>query len=247
MKRLGINVLIMSIFLFVSLAEAMEKNKEICFLSDKRYDLKRYQKIKERKELTAIKKIFPGTEVNNFDILLTQKQDVLNKYKRLYIASAYTLFSLKQLAGLENFIKNGGLVISSSGLNLIDKNMNFKYDKGDKSLRKQGGIAGIIRFATVKIENIKINITCPLTKGMEEGKIVAVNWMGGRVHNVNAEVLVCGDAVYQSKQKLKDMPIVTYKKIGKGAIIFLNVLGDNKIFLKNSLSPLALEWLVDCE
>lgn len=46
---------------------------------------------------------------------------------------------------------------------------------------------------------------------------------------------------------MKNMPLVTYKKISKGAVIFMAAFGENQIFLKNSVSSLTLDWLVDSE
>ena len=239
-------LIILSIF-SVTCIQAAERKKEICFLSDKRFKLKSYQEKYKNKQFATIKRIFPAVEKNNFDILLPKNTEKINKFKRIYISNAYSLFSQSHLTGIKDFAKNGGLVISSSGLCIVDKNGDFEYNKGDLLLRRKGGIAGVIKFSSVKIENIKIEASCPLTKGMEEGKIIKVNWNSGRTHNVSAEIIVSGDALYKNKWKFKNIPIVTYKKIDKGAIIFLNVVGNRQIFLKNSITPLTLDWLVDSE
>lgn len=240
-------LLIILSILSITYIQAEERNEEICFLSDKRFKLKSYQKRFENRQFATIKKIFPSVAKDDFDILLSENADKINKFKRIYISNAYSLFSQSHLAGIKKFAKDGGLVISSSGLCIVDKNGDFIYNKGDLLLRRKGSIAGVIKFSSVKIKNIKIKASCPISKGMEEGEIIKVNWNSGRTHNVSAEIIVSGDALYKNKWKFKNIPIVTYKKIDKGAIIFLNVVGNRQVFLKNSIAPLTLDWLVDSE
>jgi hypothetical protein len=241
MKKIAIVI----IFSLLTHTYAADRTKELCFLSETRFKLASFQKNLEKKQFSIIKTIFPSSERKDFDILLTQNKEKLNSFKRLYISDAYILFSQAHLDGIESFVKNGGLVVTLSGLCIIDKNEDFKYNKGDILLRKKGGIAGVIKFSGVKVKAIKTEVLCPLTKGLEEGKIIKTNFAAGRVHNVSAEVIVSAKATYGQKSIFKNMPIVTYKKMSKGAIIFLDTSGPKQIFLNNALTPLTLEWLIE--
>jgi hypothetical protein len=238
-------VAILIIFSLITHSYAANRTKELCFLSDRRFKLVSFQKNLEKKQFSIIKTILPTTEKKDFDILLPQNKEKLNNFKRLYISDAYILFSQAHLDGIESFTKNGGLVVTLSGLCIIDKNEDFKYNKGDILLRKKGGIAGVIKFSGAKVSAIKPEVSCPLTKGLEEGKIIKINFVAGRVHNVSAEVIVSAKATYRQKSIFKNMPIVTYKKMNKGAIIFLDTPGPKQIFLNNALAPLTLEWLIE--
>lgn len=227
---------------FVSIAESWER--EICFLSDDRYVKKNYQKRYERTEYKTLKTIYPKIEIVSFDTLIPENLSTLCVFKRLYISSAYPLFTKPHLEGLKAYAEAGGLIVTSSGLCVVDKNENFEHDEQDQLLRRKGSLAGVVKFSSAKIESFTVELASPLTRGLEEGKSVAVSWNTGRTINVSAEVLVHGAALYEQRVTLRKMPVVTYRKLGDGALIFLDALGEENIFLKNAVSELTLEWLV---
>lgn len=164
-------LLIVLSILSITCIQAAERSKEMCFLSDKRFNLKSYQKKFKNRQFAIIIKILPSVEKNDFDILLAENTDKLNSFKRIYISNAYPLFSQSHLAGIKKFAKNGGLVISSSGMCLLDKNGDFKFNKGDLLLRRKGSIAGIIKFASVVGDTIKVEVSCPLRKVLKKEKL----------------------------------------------------------------------------
>ena len=176
-------------------------------------------------------------------------KDELSKYRRIYIPDAYILFSREEYKGMAEYVKNGGLLITSSPLFAIDANADGNYDKEEmikeKLNRKNPGwpLHGVHAHSTAAIKMIKILFDCPLTRGFPPDLVFEEKGFMRCTKNKSAEMVVSADAVYKDKENLDNIPLLSYKKSGKGAFIYIAYEGNRKLFL-NCFSNEVLDWLV---
>lgn len=208
---------------------------------------------KDRKKIDKSIKEIEGTglKTEKFKTVLfneDMKQE-LSRYKRIYIPDSYPLFTREAYQGMAEYVRNGGLLITSSPLVAVDANGNGAYDKEEMAKEKinkknpEWPLHGVYAHSTAAIKTIKILFDCPLTRGFHAGTSFEEKGFMRCTKNKSAEMVVSADVVYKDKENLDNTPLLSYKKSGKGAFIYIAYEGNKKLFL-NCFSNEVLDWLV---
>ncbi|MFA6717274.1 MAG: hypothetical protein WC082_15880 [Victivallales bacterium] len=176
-------------------------------------------------------------------------------YKRIYISLFSNLFTPEEYKWLAEYVKNGGLLICASPLSATDLNADGIYDKAerakDRARRKNGDwpVHGIQAHSTVSLKTIKVISVCPLTQGFAQGVFPVKKGFMRNTRNGNATVVAEAEAVSRNNRKLNNAVLVSYRKLGKGACIYIAAspfssgVEGVKLF-KNCFSAQVFEWLV---
>jgi len=150
---------------------------------------------------------------------------------------------------MAEYVIGGGLIITSSPCFAVDTNENGTYDKEEmiKGKRKRKSYDwpqnGVFAHSATSIKTIKILFECPLTRGFSQGAVIDENGIMPWTKNKSAEVVVTADTIYKDKEDLYNLPLLTYKKSGKGAYIYIAYEENEKLFL-NCFSNETFEWLI---
>lgn len=191
-----------------------------------------------------------GLEPQKIDtsIFLDANKTKRDQYKRILVLFYY-IFTPEMYAGMEDYVKNGGLIITNSTMAYTDMNDNYVYDKDtDKTIKKR--IHGIYAFANVKLKDIAVKLECPLTKGFENGKVYESSSMMSETKESGATVVVTATAfrTWGSKKSqetpLPPIPVLAFLHIKNGAFIYLGI-PDNEMLFKNCFSNEVLNWLTN--
>jgi len=241
---------LMLTMLFVSLSLNAEDKKEnarkidVGVLADPKFKMDWYLK---RSEQYLAKLLAAGmsAEKVNADIFLSQNKDKREQYKRIAIFYYY-LFSPEMYSGMEDYVKNGGLLITNSYMNSLDMNGNYVYDKNiDKEIDGATRLHGIDSYAAVQLQDITPKIECPLTKGLEKGQAIKCPCAMSETKGAGATVVITGTAFRRNGQiPIKEMPVIAFKQMGNGSIIYLGP-PDQEALFKNCFSNEVLEWLTN--
>ena len=177
-----------------------------------------------------------------------------NQYKRIFIPGMSTCFTLEMYAGMVDYVKSGGLLITNTLLMHADLNGNFAFDSQDKldnfPVSRLMGVEGRMSGKIKQITPLK---TCPVTDGMDVNlKIPLTIAQSGRLvtRNLSATVLIMSNTSGKTGD-YTHMPYATFFHIGYGATIFINgnfnarTLKDPVAakLLMNIMSPKTLGWL----
>lgn len=243
-------LLLLCLLLSVSLfAVAEEKKIEAGILYDE--SMASFTKAKKKLDdiITRLEQRGLKAEKVNISIFYPENRNMIFRYSRIYIHSSYVLFTPQVYQGMAEYAFNGGLLITSSPCFAVDTNENGTYDKDEfiKGKKKRKSYDwpqnGIFAHSSTVIKNIKILFDCPLTRGFEEGSVLEEKGTMPFTRNKSAEVVVSANTIYKGKEELYDLPMLTYKKSGKGAFIYIGYEGNEKLFL-NCFSNETLDWLV---
>lgn len=222
------------------------KSIDVGLIVDKKFQAK-YYVINNEEIMVKLQASGLKAEIVDSDILLKSGKEQRARYKRLAVFY-YFLFNAEALAGIDDYVKGGGLLVTNSHFAFLDVNSNhICEDEIDKRLEPQDIPHGIFGHSSVQLQNIESLIDCPLTKGLQKGVAVPCNLITCESQNVSATVAVDATAVRQGDQsQIKQMPVVAYRNVGNGAFVYLGIPGDNTL-LKNSFSPETLAWLTSGE
>ncbi|MCX6909927.1 MAG: hypothetical protein NTY01_18055 [Verrucomicrobia bacterium] len=190
-------------------------------------------------------------ETVDADIFLPQNRATRNRYKRLFIPGGSDWFTQAAYEGMAEYVRDGGLLITCSGLLLLDANANRRADEGEGITEfSKNGFLGVRAHAGATMRRLKVLQSCPLTAGLAtDGWITLETPLSGRdTLNRSAEVVIISDRTKRD-QPDGEQPFLTYKHTGRGACIYLvgqTSATPDKTFvllLKNICSPATLDWL----
>jgi hypothetical protein len=196
--------------------------------------------------LKAVQQTSLKPETVDVDIFLPQNRDARNRYKRLFIPAGAEWFTKAMYEGMGEFVRDGGLLITNSGLYLLDTNANYRADHPTViSDLARDTFLGVRAHASATIRRLKVQQSCPLTAGVPAGDWIPLDpATGGRdTLNRSAEVVFISDC------PKGEQPFITVKHSGRGACIYLvgqvGKTPDKTLvqILKNVCSPATLEWL----
>ena len=255
------------VILFVSLVfignGLAGRDKEVGVVEYKKFKWKNanyYYKTYTKPLFNTIKDLGFSPEWVSMDIFLPENKTKRDRYKRIVVSAAGLWFTPEMYEGITDYVKSGGLLITNSSLFLVDADRNYRLDEGDTQIKNGFRTVGVYGTASVFMTKIKVEVACPLTKGIPAERWIELEEkLPGRVTtNRSAVVLLIakrwsdkwGKSNYKGWKPPKgNQPFLTFKHSGKGACIYIvPVLGPAKakylsIILKNSLSKKTLEWL----
>jgi len=201
--------------------------------------------------LKAIQQAGLTPEVVDVDIFLPQNRAERNRFKRLFIPAGAEWFSKAMYEGMNEFVRDGGLLITGSGLLLLDTNANYRADDGSSmSDFARDTFLGVRAHASVTMRQVKVLQPCPLTAGLPVGEWIRLDPAspGRWTLNRSAEVLIIADR-FKDDRPDGEQPFLTVKHSGRGACIYLvGQIGktpDRTLaqILKNACSAATLQWL----
>jgi len=235
-------------WLAASEPEAPPRDKEAGVLDYRTFDFKKaklYHKAFTQPLFAAVEKTGLKPEWVTPDIFRGAHKGQRDRYKRILIAWGSHWFSREMYDGMEDYVKNGGLLITNVVLAGVD-------DDGKRSWINRPGspLIGVFGHSGVHVAKIKVESECPLTNGLPAGKWTPldVKVTSRMARGYGATVLATSDATYKGKPH-RDQPFLTYKHHGKGACVFINAVASNeneshlRAILTNALSAETLGWL----
>jgi len=223
-----------------------KRNIEVGVLADTHYSPDRMKQINHSFNRIASYGLQP--EKTDASIFLAGNKTARDRYKRILVLF-YSIFTPEMYAGMEDYVRSGGLLIMNSPMDQTDMNGNYVFDKGtDKTIRNR--IHGIHAFANVKLKNIAVKLESPLTKGLENGKVHESSSMMSETKETGATVIVTATAFRtwgsQKNQEtpIKNMPVLAFLHLGEGAFIYIGI-PDNETLFRNCFSREVLDWLTN--
>ena len=199
----------------------------------------------------AAQKAKLAPEVIDVDIFLPNHRAERNRFKRIYIPTGSEWFTQAMYQGMHEYVREGGLLLTNTGLLLLDANANYRVDEPDKITHyARDTFLGIRAHASATIRRIKVLQTCPLTVGIPAGDWISLSPVAGgrQARNQSAQIVAMSDRVTK-KRPDTEQPLLTYQHTGRGACVYLVAqIGkepDKNLaqVLANLLSPETLDWL----
>lgn len=201
--------------------------------------------------VNAIQQAGLAPETVDVGIFLPQNRAERNRFKRIVIPSSAERFTRAMYEGMNDYVRDGGLLITSSGLLLLDTNANYQADSSTVITDfAQNTFLGVRAHASATMRHIKVLQSCPLTDGLPPGEWIRLDppCTGRSTVNRSAEVIIVSDR-FKGDRPDGEQPFLTVKHYGRGACIYLvGQLGktpDKTVvqILKNACSSATLEWL----
>ena len=240
-------------WLAASEPEAPPRDKEAGVLDYRTFDFRKaqlYHKAFTQPLFGAVEKAGFKPEWVTMDVFRAANKGQRDRYRRILIAWGSHWFSREMYDGMEDYVKNGGLLITNVVLAGVDDDDNNKSDNTSWINRPGNPLIGIFGHSGVHIAKIKVESECPLTKGLLVGEWTPldVKVTGRMAFGYGATVLATSDATYKDRPH-RDQPFLTYKHHGKGACVYINAVATNEneshiqAILSNALSAGTLAWL----
>jgi len=199
----------------------------------------------------AVRKAGLTPETVDVDIFLPSQRAERNRYKRIVIPASTDWFSKPMYEGMGEFVRDGGLLITGSGLLLLDVNDNY-HAAGAAVFAElpMRSFLGVRANASASTRRLKVLQPCPVTAGLPLGEWIelAPPTSGRQTRNESAEVLVMSDRTQRDRTD-GEQPFLTCKHSGRGACIYLvGHVGPEpdkmlERLIANICSQATLEWL----
>jgi len=186
----------------------------------------------------------------SIDVFLPVNEPARDQYQRIIIPNTAHWFTEEMYEGMGDYVRAGGLLITTVPLCGLDVNRNYARDDADKWLPRPGSaVSGVHGHSGVVISRVRVEMACPLTEGIAAGE-----WLDlerplnvRMIRNGSAAVLMRSDAAYKGNPH-REQPFLTFKHAGRGACVYLpaGVRLDEKhvaTVTRNALSRDVLEWL----
>ena len=185
------------------------------------------------------------------DLFLRPNWPERDRYRRLVVPVGAEYFSQAIHEGMEDYVRQGGLLITSVSMILQDKDADYVItDQDGIADFASEGVVGVHGQQTARMSRIKALAACPLTQGLAPGEWVTLSQAvaGRRTRNLSAEVVILSDRELASGAT-GEQPFLTYRHLDRGACIYLvgqiGTLDDpvlRQVFT-NLVSPQTLDWL----
>ncbi|MDD4152851.1 MAG: hypothetical protein PHD91_03950 [bacterium] len=255
LKILG--AVLLSGLLFSPVASAAGRSKEagvVDYFSKYKggssYDQRRVEELYQIVEETGI-----TPEWVDVDIFLAENKVKRDEYKRIVIPHTANWFTVKLFEGMDDYVKSGGLLITTSSLLILDEDESYDI-KGKASLTKLPSerFLGVYGSSSCEMKKIKVQMECPLTQGLKRDTWLdlQIPMRGREARNVSAERVIDSDRIRKDKV-IGEQPFLTFKHMEKGACIYLvgqiampwkNIKDKNMVqIIKNIFSAETLDWL----
>ncbi|MBI5820603.1 MAG: hypothetical protein HZA88_16675 [Verrucomicrobia bacterium] len=235
-------------------AKIVPRDKEVAVLDyAKKYEVKSKRSAEGvfKSWLQMIQQTGLAPEPVDVDIFLPQNRAERNRYRRIFIPPGSEWFSQAMYESMNDYVRDGGLLITCSGLLLLDANANYRVDDGEGiSDFTQNTVLGVRAHAGALMHRLKVVQACPLTAGLPtEGWITLSTPASGRATTArSAEVAIISDRSQKDRAD-GEQPFLTYKHNGRGGCIYLvgtaGKSSDKTLtqLLSNLCSRATLEWL----
>jgi hypothetical protein len=235
-------------------AKPIARDKEIGVLDyAKKYEVKSKRTADEalKSWIGSVQKTGLTTETVDVDIFLPSQRAERNRFQRLFIPQGAEWFSKAMYEGMNEYVRDGGLLITGTGLLLLDANANYKPDDGSTLTDfARETFLGVRAHASATMHRLKVVQSCPLTAGLSADTWITLEtaFSGRETTARSAEVIIISDR--SKKDEVEgEQPFLTYKHSGRGACIYLVGAGGktpDKTFvqlLSNICSRATLDWL----
>ncbi len=235
-------------------AKIVPRDKEIAVLDyAKKYEVKSKRAMEGafKSWMQMIQEAGLTPEPVDVDIFLATNRAERNRYRRIFIPPGSEWFSQAMYAGMTEYVRDGGLLITCSGLLLLDANANYRADDGEGIHDyAQNTVLGVRASASALIHQLKVVQSCPLTAGLPaDGWITLSTPASGRAATTrSAEVAIISDRSQKDRPN-GEQPFLTYKHTGRGGCVYLvgtaGKTSDKTLtqLLSNLCSRATLEWL----
>ncbi len=230
------------------------RDKEIGVLDySRKYEVKLKRSADEalKSWIDLIQKNGLSLETVDADIFLPPQRVERNRFRRIFIPPGADWFNRKMYEGMNEYVRDGGLLVTGSGLLLLDANSNYRPDDGSAITElARETFLGVRAHASATMHRIKVVQSCPLTAGLAPSTWIELGttFSGRETTSRSAEVIIISDR--SKKDEVEgEQPFLTYKHSGRGACIYLVGIGGkttDKTFvqlLSNILSRTTLDWL----
>ena len=190
--------------------------------------------------------------VIDVDVLLDFRKSERNTYKRLLIPEFAFALTRDMHEGLADYVEHGGLLVVNNSYFQLDEEREYWLDARDKRTRiPERSFLGVFGHRSPVLNRIKLVQACPLTQNLPVGTWIDLReraW-ARQTRNLAAEVIGHGNLLLRGKDVTT--ALLTYKKSGAGAAIYLGpflragALAEPSLrkIVHNVFSDETLRWL----
>jgi len=190
--------------------------------------------------------------VVDVDLFLDYRKSERDTYKRLHIPEFAFTLTQDMYDGIADYVEHGGLLVLNNSYFQLDKEREYWLDAKDKrTWIPERSFLGVFGHRSPVLNRIKLLQACPLTQGLPIGRWIELqetSW-ARQTRNLSAEVIGQGNLLLRGKD-VKTV-LLTYKKVGAGATIYLGpflragALAEPSLrkMVGNVFSDETLSWL----
>lgn len=235
-------------------AKSITRDRDIGILDyAKKYEVKSKRAADEalKSWIGLIQKTGLTAETVDVDIFLPSQRTERNRFRRLFIPQGAEWFSKAMYEGMNEYVRDGGLLITGTGLLLLDANANYRADDGSTLTDfARETFLGVRAHASATMHRLKVVQSCPLTAGLSADAWITLEttFSGRETTAKSAEVIIISDR--SKKDEVEgEQPFLTYKHSNRGACVYLvgtSGKPSDKILVQlmsNICSRATLDWL----